>query len=136
MRLDLALKPVGSTSLSVSGASLGKSQKYLVQNSMVKSSPIFGDGIKNGLSTITAKKFDSMGADFDYNMGDKAYTTTNATVSTFFNFDGKNVSYTPTLAPIGNSNLAFVDTKPYRFKNFTYTEQNHAVYATGTKSEI
>ena len=123
MRLDLATKPLGASSLSVSGASLGKAQTYLVRNSVIKSSPVFGDGIKNGLSTITTKKFDSMGAEFDYNMGDKAYTTTNATVSTFFNFDGKNISYTPTLAPIGNSKLAFVDTKPHRFKNFTYTEQ-------------
>ena len=124
MRLDKAIQPMGNSVLSVSGASLEGAEKYSVQDSFIHSSPVFGDGLKQGLSNIDTKKFDAMGAEFDYNMGDGAFVTAATTPSRFLDFDGQNVSYTPTLHHIGTSNMSFVDTDPYRFANFTYTEQN------------
>ena len=122
MRLDLALLPVGRSTLSTSGPSLGTAQQYDVKNSFIRSSAVFGDGFKKGFSAIDTLKFDTMGAEFAYNMGDKVYTKSFTDTSNFLHFKGQNISHTPTAYHIGSSNLSFVDTKPHTFKDLDYTE--------------
>ena len=66
MRLDLAVKPVGVSTLVTSGDKLYGSKRTSLTDTTVKPSSAFGDGFKSGMSGIKTKIFDSMGAPFNY----------------------------------------------------------------------
>ena len=121
MRLDLATQPLGDSRLSVRGDKLGVSQKYSVKQSFVRSSAVFGDGLKLGLSQVNTYKFDIMGAEFTYNMGDNVGIQPPMHTTQFFNFTG-NTDTSPKTYTSGTGRLSLMDTTPQKFSNLDYTQ--------------
>ena len=121
MRLDLATQPLGDSRLSVRGDRLGVSQKYSVKQSFVRSSAVFGDGLKLGLSQVNTYKFDIMGAEFTYNMGDNVGIQPPMRTTQFFNFTG-NTDTPPQTYTSKAGQLSFMDTTPQKFSNLDYTQ--------------
>lgn len=119
MRLDLATQAVGETTLSVAGSRLGKATTYTVGDSFIQSGGAFGDGLKQGLSQIQSYTFDSMGAEFSYNLADNVSTLTDSqNVMRFFDMSPKH--HVPKFYATGIRGVSFVDTKPQTFKNLEY----------------